>query len=111
MFILIFRLLSLLAQFVIKLIKQYGMQQYGVLSSKNYNKNDLQKIQKKYSSLPHMSYNLHEMSRFLEVTRKMQSRLQIQRGRPQAGKVIFFYIFALTRNVYVSELTISCVDV
>lgn len=80
---LIFRLLSLLARFVIKLIKQYGM-----LNLKNQHNDGVPDSQKNVSSLSDMGCNLHEMSRFLEVIRKMQYQLQIRRGRPQVGKVI-----------------------
>ena len=88
MLIVVFRLLALLAQFVIKLIKQYGM-----LISKNQYKNGVSDSQRNCSVVSDMKYNLHEMSRFLEVTRKMQHQLQIRRGRPHAGKVILVQLF------------------
>lgn len=79
------RLLSLAAGFATKLIGEYGVRDWGHRRSKCW-----LRFSKKSSNFPmkldNCASKLHEMSRFLEVIRKLQLQLRSRRSRPQPGK-------------------------
>lgn len=82
------RLLSLAARFVIKLIRRYGMWEWTTKHQKHWQSTSKEDDCTLVSSVDgeNCSNSLCEMSRFLEIIRKMQNLLQLKRRRPQPGK-------------------------